>query len=70
MKKFKVMFVILCAGVVIGLVSFRSVKAQSAQQPYVLQITNAGAYSFRSIPRRQPLSETTWVRRSPPRARL
>ena len=46
MKLFKVWLVMLCGGIVIGLLSFRSVKAQSAQQPYVLQITNAGTSSF------------------------
>ncbi len=46
MKLFKVLLIVLCLGVVIGLVTFRPVKAQSTQQPYVLQITSAGTSSF------------------------
>ncbi len=46
MKLFKVLPLVLFIGVVIGLVTFRSVKAQSTQQPYVLQITSDGTSSF------------------------
>src|SRR5713226_2338474 len=46
MKVFKVLLLVLFVGVVIGLVKFRSVEAQSTQQPYVLQITNGGTSSF------------------------
>ena len=48
MKLFKVLVVMFCLVVVIGLVSLRSVKAQSTQQPYVLQITSAGTNSFQA----------------------
>src|SRR5260370_13902311 len=46
MKPFKVLLLVVSVGVVIGLVVFRSVNAQSTQQPYVLQITNVGTSSF------------------------
>ena len=49
MKLFKVLVGVLCLAMAIGYGTFKSVpsvKAQSGQQPYVLQITNAGASSF------------------------
>jgi hypothetical protein len=46
MRLSKVFLLVVSVGVVIGLVTFRSVKAQSTQQPYVLQIMNAGTSSF------------------------
>src|SRR5260370_2525362 len=46
MRLFKVLLLVVSVGVVIGLVAFRSVKAQSTQQPYLLQITSDGTSSF------------------------
>src|SRR5260370_25265524 len=46
MRLFKVLVLVVAVGVVIGLVAFRSVKAQSTQQPYLLQITSDGTSSF------------------------
>src|SRR5260370_11066047 len=45
MRLFKVLLLVVSVGVVIGLVAFRSVKAQSTQQPYLLQITTEGTRS-------------------------
>src|SRR5260370_2968744 len=45
MRLFKVLLLVVSVGVVIGLVAFRSVKAQSTQQPYLLQITSDGTSS-------------------------
>jgi hypothetical protein len=46
MRLYKVLLLVVSVGVVIGLVAFRSVNAQSTQQPYVLQITSDGTSSF------------------------
>jgi hypothetical protein len=46
MRLFKVFLAVVCLGIVIALVTFRSVKAQSTQQPYVMQMTSAGTSSF------------------------
>ena len=48
MKLFKVSMLALSVAVLFGVVKFRSVEAQSTQQPYVLQITNAGTSSFQA----------------------
>src|SRR5262249_26102971 len=48
MRLFKMLLVLLCLGVFIALVTFPSVKAQSTQQAFVLQITSAGTSSFQA----------------------
>lgn len=48
MRLHRMLFLAMALGLLIGFVAFRSAQAQLSQQPFVQQITNAGASSFQA----------------------